>query len=232
MRNRFSCTVGALLAAAALYVQGAASQDSDTGKEKPRTDAAQDDAVDCRQMLALARRTLEFVERRRPCPELAARLTELEHRVDAVSEGEERGSLGDAVRQLRRQIIFTHPLLDFDRLQVNQCPPPAYSHQSRQYLGRYSRPGPGLVVLDHWKDIPRETPLLAGRLPAGTVMHPDLSFDARRVVFAFCDHTPADPNLRQFFLWEGGIDGQGLRQLTGRAAGGPRDLVPGRRGQR
>ena len=49
-------------------------------------------------------------------------------------------------------------------------------------------------------------------------MHPDLSFDARRVVFAFCDHTPADPNLRQFFLWEVGIDGQGLRQLTGKAA--------------
>lgn len=46
-------------------------------------------------------------------------------------------------------------------------------------------------------------------------MHPDLSFDARRVGFAFCDHTPADPNLRQFFLWEVGIDGQGLRQLTG-----------------
>jgi hypothetical protein len=45
-----------------------------------------------------------------------------------------------------------------------------------------------------------------------------LSFDARRVVFAFCDHAPADPNLRQFFLWEIGIDGHGLRQLTGKAA--------------
>jgi hypothetical protein len=119
---------------------------------------------------------------------------------------------------LRRRIIFAHPLLDFDRLLVNQCPPPAYSHQSRQYLGRYSRSGPGLIVLEHWKDRPQVTRLLEGQLPAGTVLHPDLSFDARRVVFAFCDHTPADPNLRQFFLWEIGTDGRGLRQLTGKAA--------------
>ena len=177
-------------------------------------------ADELEQAMALARKTLEFVERSRPCPELAARLAKLELQAAESQplEDAQRASLCSAVRQLRRQIIFSHPLLDFDRLLVNKCPPPAYSHQSRQYLGRYSRPGPGLVVLDRWKDSPRETPLLDGKLPAGTVMHPDLSFDARRVVFAFCDHTPADPNLRQFFLWEVGIDGQGLRQLTGTAA--------------
>ncbi len=177
-------------------------------------------ADELEQAMVLARKTLEFVARSRPCPELAARLAKLELQAAESQplEDAQRASLSSAVRQLRRQIIFSHPLLDFDRLLVNKCPPPAYSHQSRQYLGRYSRPGPGLVVLDHWKDCPQETPLLDGKLPAGTVMHPDLSFDARRVVFAFCDHTPADPNLRQFFLWEVGIDGQGLRQLTGKAA--------------
>jgi len=168
------------------------------------------------QALTLARRTLDFVQRSRPCPALASRLKQLEQR--AATGEADRAELCQSVRQLRRQIIFSHPLLDFDRLLVNKCPPPAYSHQSRQYLGRYSRPGPGLVVLDNWKESPRETPLLAGRLPAGTVMHPDLSFDARRVGFAFCDHTPADPNLRQFFLWEVGIDRQGLRQLTGKVS--------------
>ena len=122
---------------------------------------------------------------------------------------------GAAVRQLRREIIFSYPLLDFDRLLVNKCPPPAYSHQTRQYLGRYSRPGPGLAVLDSWKNSPRETLLLKGKLPTGTVMHPDLSFDAHRIVFAFCDHTPRDPNWRQFFLWEVGVDGRQLRRLTG-----------------
>lgn len=172
-------------------------------------------ADDLDQAFTAARRALEFVQRSRACPLQAARLRELEQRSAATVAN--RPELCQLVRQLRRQIIFAHPLLDFDRLLINKCPPPGYSHQSRQYLGRYSRPGPGLVVLDNWKESPRETLLLAGQLPTGTVAHPDLSFDARRVAFAFCDHTPTDPNLRQFFLWEVGIDGQGLRQLTGKA---------------
>lgn len=174
-------------------------------------------ADDCRQAIALARKTLEFVQRSRTCPELATRLAELERRSTGLPDGPGAGGaeLCSAVRQLRRRIIFSHPLLDFDRLLVNKCPPPAYSHQSRQYLGRYSRPGPGLAVIESWKDKPRESLLLDGKLPTGTVMHPDLSFDARRVVFAFCDHTPQDPNWRQFFLWEMRVDGSGLRQLTG-----------------
>lgn len=181
------------------------------------------------QALLLAHKTLDYVQRSRPCPALAASLADLEGRAKAFGPvaSVQRAELCESVRLLRRQILFSHPLLDFDRMLVNKCPPPAYSHQSRQYLGRYSRPGPGLAVLDNWKNSPRETLLLAGQLPAGTVMHPDLSFDARRVVFAFCDHTPSDPNLRQFFLWEAGIDGQGLRQLTG----GPGDRLAGAEGR-
>ena len=137
------------------------------------------------QALMLACKTLDFVQRSRPCPALASRLKELEQ--GAAAGEADRAELCQSLRQLRRKIIFTHPLLDFDRLLVNKCPPPAYSHQSRQYLGRYSRPGPGLVVLDNWKDSPRATPLLAGQLPAGTVMHPDLSCDARRASSSGCD---------------------------------------------
>lgn len=182
-------------------------------------------ADELQQAVELARKTLEFVQRSRPCPELATRLAELEKQSSGLSNDAvvERAELCAAVRQLRRQMILSHPLLDFDRLLVNKRPPPAYSHQSRQYLGRYSRPGPGLVVLESWKDKPRVVPLLKGELPPGTVMHPDLSFDARRVVFAFCDHSPSDPNWRQFFLWEVGVDGNRLRRLTG----GPADRTTG-----
>jgi hypothetical protein len=180
------------------------------------------------QALALAQRTLDFVQRSRPCPDLATRLAQWERRARELPSGSgRRAELCLAVRQLRRQILFWHPLLDFDRLLVNKCPPPGYAHQSRQYLGRYSRPGPGLVVIESWKDRPRELPLLEGKLPAGTVMHPDLSFDARRVVFAFCDHAPQDPNWRQFFLWEIGVDGSRLRRLTGT----PADRTAGEEGR-
>lgn len=168
------------------------------------------------QAMALAQKTLDFVQRSRPCPALATKLKELEQR--ATARDANRAELYQSVRQLRRQIIFSHPLLDFDRLLINKCPTPSYSHQSRQYLGRYSRPGPGLAVIENWKEQPRETLLFKGRLPVGSTMHPELSFDARRVVFAFCDHTPTNTNLWQFFLWEIGTDGKGLRQLTGRAS--------------
>jgi hypothetical protein len=179
-------------------------------------------ADELEQALTLAHKTLDFVQQSRPCLETAAKLAVLERRSARLPAGAvaERSELASAVRQLRRQIILSHPLLDFDRLLVNKCPPPGYSHQSRQYLGRYSRPGPGLAVLEDWKDNPRETLLLKGKLPAGTAMHPDLSFDARRVVFAFCDHTPPDPNWRRFLLWEVGADGSHLRQLTGSGSDG------------
>lgn len=115
-------------------------------------------ADELQQAMTLAQETLQFVQHSRPCPPLAARLEELNGQAarlpaDAASE---RAELAAAVRQVRRQIILSHPLLDFDKLLVNQHPPPGYSHQSRQYLGRYSRPGPGLVVLDGWKDKPTE----------------------------------------------------------------------------
>ena len=90
------------------------------------------------EAIVLARRTLDLVQRDRPCRDLAVRLAELERRSTGLSgdTAARRAELGAAVRQLRREIIFSHPLLDFDRLLVNKCPPPAYSHQTRQYLGR------------------------------------------------------------------------------------------------
>ena len=48
-----------------------------------------------------------------------------------------------AVRQLRRQIIFSHPLLDFDRLLVNKCPPPALFAPVAAIPGPLQPAGPG-----------------------------------------------------------------------------------------
>jgi hypothetical protein len=46
-------------------------------------------------------------------------------------------------------------------------------------------------------------------------MHADVSFDGRRIVFAYADHTPPRDQW-QFFLYEIHADGTGLRQITGR----------------
>ena len=108
-----------------------------------------------------------------------------------------------------------------------------------QYLGRHSMEGPGLVILDSWKDNPKETVLLKDKLPKGSVLHPDLSFDAKCVIFSFCDHTvvkndniqiPTRPGKKQFgydnekygrrrfLIYEATIDGKNVRQLTGTAS--------------
>ena len=165
--------------------------------------------------LELAQQTLAFVERTAPRPKLAEALAALEKKVHEAPDAE---TLLAEVKALRRRIILSHPLLDFDRLLINKRPPPSFRHQTDQYLGRYNGVGDGLVILDSWKDSPKETVLLKGKLPPGTVLHPDLSFDATRVLFSYCDQTDRNPSVRRFFIYEMGLDGTGLRQVTGTAS--------------
>ena len=120
-----------------------------------------------------------------------------------------------SIFKLRRKIIFSHPALNFDRLLINKRPAPNYLHQSRQYLGRYSPEGDGLAVVTNWKNRPEVKLLLKDKLPVGSVLHPDLSFDGKRVLFSFCDHSESDLNRRRFLIYEIGVNGSGLRQITG-----------------
>jgi len=166
--------------------------------------------------LELARQTLAYVEDSAPRPRLAAELNVLEEKVQQAG-GTDQKSLHAHIKTLRREIILSHPDLDFERLLINKRPPPAFSHQSDQYLGRYSGLGDGLVILDDWKTDPKPTVLLAGQLPPGSMLHPDLSFDARKILFSYCDHSEPKPDLRRFFIYEMNIDGSGLRQITGTA---------------
>jgi hypothetical protein len=171
-----------------------------------------------RERLELARKTLDFVQRTAPRPSLAAQLRTLEQSLDSEAGDQASSTARDLFARavdLRRRIIFSHPALDFDRLLLTKRPPPVISAPGDNYFGLNNDAGPGLVVLDHWKtDPPRETLLLEGKLPRGCAMHPDLSFDGKRVVFAYADHTPARDE-RQFFLYEINVDGTGLRQITG-----------------
>jgi len=163
-------------------------------------------------VLDLALRTLAFVERRSPQGGLAGELRSLERQ---IGQGGDQNALRERLSQLRRRIILAHPDLDFRQLLVNKRPPPGYSHMCDQYLGRHSRPGPGLVVVDDWKNSPRPRVILEGKLPEGSVLHPDLSFDGRRVLFSFCDHTVTDTKQRRFLIYEATIDGREVRQITG-----------------
>ena len=148
--------------------------------------------------LDLARRTLAYVAKSVPAKTLKPYADELE--LDAKWLAGEtlpgyRAGIIREIRRLRRRILFLHPDLQFDKLLAVQRGLP-YTwdlHMVDQYLGRFSRPGPGLVVLENWKDVPRKTVLLKDKLPTGTVFNPDLHWDADRIIFAFCDHTAKPP---------------------------------------
>jgi len=163
-------------------------------------------------VLDLALRTLEFVERRASQPRLASELRALEKQIGG---GGDQNALRERLLQVRRKIILAHPDLNFRQLLVNKRPPPGYSHMCDQYLGRHSRSGPGLAVIDDWKNNPRSKLILEGKLPEGSVLHPDLSYDGRRVLFSFCDHTIEDTKQRRFLIYETSIDGLQVRQITG-----------------
>ena len=171
------------------------------------------------QALDLARRTLVFVEKAAPRPAFAAEINRLAVQVEQarpLPTGDHAALLA-AIKDARRRLIFSHPLLAFDRLLINKNPPTTYSHNCDQYLGRHSRVGDGPAILENWKTAPKETLLLKGKLPAGAYAKFDLAYDASKFVFAFADHSPTDSKLYRFFLYEAAIDGSKVRQLTGTA---------------
>ncbi len=122
----------------------------------------------------------------------------------------------EQMQALRREVFYRLPIFNFDSILINRNPPTTLSHNSDQHLGRHSRIGKGLAIVSGWKTgKPQVKTILEGKLPPGAYRNPDLSYDGKRVVFAFCDHTVEDPNLRRFFLYEAAIDGSWVRQLTG-----------------
>ncbi len=127
-------------------------------------------------------------------------------------------AFADTLAALRRRMLFTHPAVGFKDLLLDVRHIPLYYHNVDQYIGRSSRVAPGLLVLEDWtSERPRERWLTRGRLPPGGTQHPDLSYDGRRVLFAFCDHTEADPAKRRFLIYEAAVDGSFVRQVTGGA---------------
>ena len=203
--------------------------------------------------ISLCRRTYDYVAK--SIPEKEAKRFRQEMAVDErwaakAKDPREREIVEKVVRRLRRRIIFAHPDLQFDKLLCVQRDVPfsRYNHMVDQYLGRYSHSGPGLVEISNWRTFPEKKVLLAGKLPEGCVLNPDLHWDADRVLFAFCDHTrapeadPAAVNVpelanttipirhlahRRYFIYECAIDGSWVRQLTG-GPGDPMETADGR----
>jgi len=130
------------------------------------------------------------------------------------------------VRRLKRRIALANPLLDFGPLLVCKRVPPSWSHLVAQYFGWRQRPGGGLHVVERPGHSLTTRDILGDQLPPGSVLEPRLSYDGRRILFAFVacsNEVPVPASLpvneqgsteRYLHLYEINIDGSGLRQLT------------------
>jgi hypothetical protein len=167
-----------------------------------------------RQEIEWARALAARIERDHPgqvdyAPQLKS-LEVLSSRLDRGDGSEQE--LYFAVRRVKRSIVMSNPVLDFDRVLMVDMPYPQGSewrHETRHRLGYMAVPGGRLLVLDGLdpggavRTLMPQTPL------HGSFWRPDVSFDGRKVLFCFKPH-----NEKSFHLYEINADGTELRQLT------------------
>ena len=153
---------------------------------------------------------------------IAARIRELPRSAPAEAC---RGLYLD-LRRAVRGIALANPLLDFDRILFSKRAPASYSHMSDQNYGHWSRPGGGLFILGGYREGKPRLKCLTSKMPVGTFLRPDLSYDAKRILFAHCRYYPQMRSMRdktdkkkvpedaKYHVYEMNIDGTGLRRLT------------------
>ncbi len=122
----------------------------------------------------------------------------------AVSDTVARQMLHLKCCEVRRRIAFANPLLDFDKIlfithKKNRRGELAGDHMAGQYYGIHASKGEGLFVLENaFGEKPAAKNLLSGavcgngrfagsKLPDGAFLSPDLSFDGKRVLFAYTE---------------------------------------------
>jgi len=152
----------------------------------------------------------------------------------AISRAEQRYALFERAVRLRRRIAFSNPLLNFDRIlfikrHFLRPEMTRGNHMCDQYFGFFAIPGGGLYILEGaFSDHPRVRDVLADsvcingrfkgrRLAGGAFLSPDLSYDARQIVFAYTQAEPTPfrwtPNST-FHIFKVNADGSALVQLT------------------
>ena len=116
------------------------------------------------------------------------------------------------VRGVKRDIAFKNLAINFSKILMVDMPYPAGSeprHESKHRLGYMAVPGARLLVLDGLAPDGKLTKLAPKPPLHGSFWRPDVSFDAKKVLFCFKPH-----NEKSFHLYEINADGSQMVQLT------------------
>ncbi len=134
-------------------------------------------------------------------------------------------------RSIVRKIALANPLLKMDKmLFVKRHDPGGIFHMCDQYYGCNGTPGGGLYVLsDPFGPEPKVTNLLENsvvengrmkgrKLEGGTFLSPELSYDAKTILFAYSECQGTEPYqwgpTVSYHIFKVNADGTGLVQLT------------------
>jgi len=129
-------------------------------------------------------------------------------------------------RRAVRKMALANPLLDFDTILFVKRAPGMFPHMSDQFYGWWSRPGGGIYRLDGFKTDSPRLQCLTENWPEGNFLRPDLSYDGKKVVFAYCKYYGHVSAVRDkvkkeelpedcfYHIFEMNVDGSGVRQLT------------------
>ncbi|MDR2642943.1 MAG: hypothetical protein LBC74_09130 [Planctomycetaceae bacterium] len=120
-----------------------------------------------------------------------------------------------AVRSVKRDITLKNPVLNFDSLLFVDGPTPQgseWNHETRHRLGYMAVAGGRLMTMKGLKldGTQKQTKIMPQEPLHGSFWRPDLSYDAKKIIFSFKPH-----NEKTFHIYEINVDGSGLRQLTG-----------------
>lgn len=157
--------------------------------------------------------------------DLAKRGVAVAGEVQALRDCEPRGADHEA-RAVVRRLALKNPLLDFDSILFVKSAPGRFPHMSDQFYGWWSRPGGGVFLLEGFKTGSPRLRCLTAALPEGNFLRPDLSWDGKKILFAYCRYYPHVADLKDkatkanlpedafYHVWEMNLDGSGLRRLT------------------
>jgi len=137
----------------------------------------------------------------------------------AAAEPSQWETLWRCVHVLRRRIALSNPLAQLGPTALVKHVPAMFSHQLTQYEGKCARPGGGVFVLENPGKSMRCRQLAAGALPLGNYEHLDVSWDGKRILFAYCHAETSSRDREQhlerhYHVYEVNADGSGLRQVT------------------
>ncbi len=171
----------------------------------------------------------------------AAKLAELQSAAKTVdiADAEARFGLFEKAHALRKIIAFANPLLDFDKLLFIKRHRSGFNHMCDQYYGINAKPGGGLFVLeDPFSGAPKLRDVLAdsvvqrGRLKGtqlntGSFLSPELSYDGKKIAFAYVESTGSRKHDhhtdktrghwdkgQSYHIFTVNVDGTDLAQLT------------------